>query len=100
MAVISGTSQSYDMGDKKVYSSSADEAMPDVAKLIMNISPTETPFLSAIGTRDTNNTIFEWLTDDLAATSTTADVEALIDAFCKASPCAAEIRAVRSDNEC
>jgi hypothetical protein len=76
MAVISNTSLSYDMGDKKVYSSSADEAMPDVAKLIMNISPTETPFLSAIGTRDTSNTIFEWLTDDLAATSTTADVEA------------------------
>jgi len=76
MAVISNTSLSYDMGDKKVYGSSADEAMPSVAKLIMNISPTETPFLSAIGTRDTNNTIFEWLTDDLAATSTTADVEA------------------------
>lgn len=76
MAVITNTSQSYDMGDKKVYSSSADEAMPDVAKLIMNISPTETPFVSAIGTRDCQNTIFEWLTDDLAATSTTADVEA------------------------
>jgi hypothetical protein len=76
MAVISNTSLSYDMGDKKVYSSSADEAMPDVAKLIMNISPTETPFVSAIGTRDCQNTIFEWLTDDLAATSTTADVEA------------------------
>lgn len=31
--------------------------------------------------------------------ATTADVEALIDAFCKASPCAAEIRAVRSKDE-
>jgi len=28
--------------------------------------------------------------------ATTADVEALIDAFCKASPCAAEIRQVRN----
>jgi len=77
MAVVhANTSQSYDMGDKKVYSSSADEAMPDVAKLIMNISPTDVPLMSAIGTRDCQNTIFEWLTDDLAATSTTADVEA------------------------
>jgi hypothetical protein len=43
----------------------------DLANTIYNISPTETPFVSAIGKRSAKNTFFEWQTDALAAASTT-----------------------------
>lgn len=39
----------------------------DVSDLIHNISPTETPFLSLIGTTTAGNTLHEWQTDTLAA---------------------------------
>lgn len=39
----------------------------DLQDALTSISPTETPFMSAIGTRDVNNTYFEWPVVDLAA---------------------------------
>jgi hypothetical protein len=38
---------------------------------LTSISTTETPFMSAIGTKSVSNTYFEWATVDLAAASTT-----------------------------
>jgi hypothetical protein len=43
----------------------------DLANTIYNISPTETPLVSAAGKRSAKNTFFEWQTDALAAASTT-----------------------------
>mgnify|MGYP000102943676 FL=1 len=46
----------------------------DLADVIANISPEETPFQSNIGTVDVTNTTFEWQTDSLAAASATARI--------------------------
>lgn len=43
----------------------------DLADVIYNISPEETPFMSNIGRETVKNTYFEWQTDALAAASTT-----------------------------
>lgn len=45
----------------------ADGLREDVSELIHNISPTETPFLSAIGTTDATNINHQWQTDILEA---------------------------------
>jgi len=47
----------------------------DVSDIISNISPTKTPFQSAIGSEKVNNTIFEWQEDSLRAVATNAQVE-------------------------
>tara|TARA_R110002020_G_scaffold7935_6_gene32597 strand:+ start:5492 stop:6481 length:990 start_codon:yes stop_codon:yes gene_type:complete len=47
----------------------------DLSDLIADISPTQTPFQSNIGTRSVSNTLFEWQTDSLAAASATASLE-------------------------
>ena len=47
----------------------------DLSDLISDISPTQTPFVSNIGTRSAENTYFEWQTDSLAAASATPVVE-------------------------
>jgi hypothetical protein len=39
----------------------------ELSDLISDISPTDTPFISNIGSEDTGNTYFEWQTDALAA---------------------------------
>lgn len=39
----------------------------DLQDALVSISPTETPFMSAIGTKTASNTYFEWPTVDLAA---------------------------------
>lgn len=43
----------------------------DLSDLISNLSPTQTPFQSNIGSESTGNTYFEWQTDALAAAVTT-----------------------------
>jgi len=54
----------------------SDEAIrEDLSDLIADISPTQTPFQSNIGSRDADNTYFEWQTDALAAAAATAVVE-------------------------
>jgi hypothetical protein len=46
-----------------------------LADVIANISPEEVPFQSNVGTENVNNTYFEWQTDSLASTSTTAVID-------------------------
>ena len=47
----------------------------DLSDLISDISPTQTPFISNIGTRSAEQTLFEWQTDSLAAASADAVIE-------------------------
>lgn len=47
----------------------------DISDVISNISPTATPFQSAIGSESINNTIYQWQEDDLAAVAANAAVE-------------------------
>ncbi len=43
----------------------------DLSDLISNISPTDCPFMSNVGSESCSNTYFEWQNDSLAAASTT-----------------------------
>jgi hypothetical protein len=65
MAVITDTFLTYE----------AKGIREDLSDLISDISPTQTPFQSNVGTRDAENTYFEWQTDSLAAASADAVVE-------------------------
>ena len=65
MAVVTNTFTTYD----------AKGLREDLSDLISDISPTQTPFQSNIGTRDAEATYFEWQTDALAAASATPVVE-------------------------
>ena len=49
----------------------ANSVREDLANVIYNISPEDTPFMSTIGRGSANQTYFEWQTDALAAASTT-----------------------------
>jgi len=65
MAVIANSFLTYD----------AKGIREDLSDLISDISPTTTPFQSNIGSRDADNTYFEWQTDSLATASATPVVE-------------------------
>ena len=65
MAIFGNTFTTYD----------AKGIREDLSDLISDISPTQTPFQSNIGTRDAEATYFEWQTDSLAAASATPVVE-------------------------
>ena len=65
MAVVTNTFLTYD----------AKGIREDLSDLISDISPTQTPFISNIGTRSAENTYFEWQTDSLATASATPVVE-------------------------
>lgn len=62
---VSGTLQSYDIVGKK----------EDVEDIIYDISPTDTPFLSSIGTGKASATVHQWQQDKLAAVTANAAVE-------------------------
>jgi hypothetical protein len=47
----------------------------DVSDIISNISPTKTPFSTAIGNEKITNTIFEWQEDSLRAAAANAKAE-------------------------
>lgn len=47
----------------------------DLANIIYNISPEETPYFSNIGKDTVTNTLYEWQTDSLAAAATNAQLE-------------------------
>jgi len=47
----------------------------DLSDIIANISPTDCPFLNAIGKSTCNNTTPSWIVDDLAAAASNAAVE-------------------------
>ena len=65
MAVVANTFLTYD----------AKGIREDLSDLISDISPTQTPFISNIGTRSAEQTYFEWQTDALSAASATPVVE-------------------------
>ena len=65
MAVIANSFLTYD----------AKGIREDLSDLIADISPTQTPFQSNVGTREAENTYFEWQTDSLATASATPVVE-------------------------
>ena len=65
MAVIANSFLTYD----------AKGIREDLSDLIADISPTQTPFQSNVGTREAENTYSEWQTDSLATASATPVVE-------------------------
>ena len=57
MAIVTNTFQTYQaIGDRE-----------DLSDIIYNISPTDTPFMSAIGKEKASGVLHEWQTDALAA---------------------------------
>jgi hypothetical protein len=58
----------------------------DISDLIFNISPTETPFISAIGTTTAGATYHRWQTDTLSAPSNTPIDEGADAALVQATP--------------
>lgn len=65
MAIVTNTFTKFDAAGLR-------ESLSDI---IANISPEETPFQSNVGSESVNNSYFEWQTDSLAATSTTAQID-------------------------
>ena len=57
MAIYTNSYETFDSNNKR----------EDLANVIYNISPTETPFMSSIGTGSASGTKHEWQTDSLAA---------------------------------
>jgi hypothetical protein len=62
MAIVANTFTTFD----------AKGIREELANTIASISPEETPFQSNVGSESVSNTFFEWQTDELASTSTTA----------------------------
>ena len=62
MAIVTNTFLTY----------SAKGIREELSNVIANISPEETPFQSNVGSESISNAFFEWQTDSLAATATTA----------------------------
>jgi len=65
MAVTANTNETYDVSTIR----------EDLAEAMASISPTETIFMSTIGTRNVDNTYFEWSEVDLAAAATNNQIE-------------------------
>lgn len=82
MAVNANTNQTYDVSTIR----------EDLSEALTSISPTETIFMSTIGTRNVDNTYFEWSEVDLAAAADNRAVEG--DAATNSAP----TNAVRKGN--
>ena len=65
MAIYTNSYETFDSNDKR----------EDLANVIYNISPTDTPFMSSIGTGSASSTLHEWQTDALAAAATNVVME-------------------------
>ena len=65
MAVNASTNETYDVSTIR----------EDLAPALASISPTETIFMSTIGTRNVDNTYFEWSEVDLAAAAANRQIE-------------------------
>ena len=65
MAVTADTQETY----------SVSTIREDLSEAMASISPTETVFVSTIGTRNVDNTYFEWSEVDLAAAATNTKIE-------------------------
>ena len=65
MTIIANTFTSFD----------AKGIRDELANVISNIAPEETPFTSNVGSENVSNTFFEWQVDDLSAVDTTAIID-------------------------
>lgn len=65
MPTVTGTQKTYDQVGKKI----------DFEDVIYDISPTQTPFLSSIGSSTATATLHQWMQDSLAAVGVNAAVE-------------------------
>lgn len=65
MAVSANTNETYDVTTIR----------EDLSEAMASITPTETIFMSTIGTRNVDNTYFEWSEVDLAATGANRQIE-------------------------
>ena len=65
MAIYTNAYETFDSNDRR----------EDLANVIYNISPTDTPFMSSIGTGSASSTLHEWQTDALAAAATNVVME-------------------------
>lgn len=65
MAIYTDAYETFDSADRR----------EDLANVIYNISPTDTPFMSSIGTGTAAFTKHEWQTDSLAAAASNAQIE-------------------------
>jgi len=65
MAVTANTNETYDVSTIR----------EDLSEALASVSPTETVFMSAIGTRSVDNTYFEWSEVDLAAAASNTQIE-------------------------
>ncbi len=65
MTIIANTFTSFD----------AKGIREELANVISNIAPEETPFTSNVGSENVSNTFFEWMVDDLSAVDTTAIID-------------------------
>jgi hypothetical protein len=65
MTIIANTFTSFD----------AKGIREQLANVISNIAPEETPFTSNVGSENVSNTFFEWQVDDLSAVDTTAIID-------------------------
>lgn len=77
MSAVTGSFKTYDATSNR----------EDLTDEIYDISPTETPFLSAIGRTKATNTYHEWQTDSLAAVSSTnAQLEGVAFGYATSAP--------------
>ena len=65
MTIIANTFTSFD----------AKGIREELANVISNIAPEDTPFTSNVGSENVSNTFFEWQVDDLSAVDTTAIID-------------------------
>ena len=65
MAVTADTNETYDVSTIR----------EDLSEALASITPTETIFMSTIGTRNVDNTYFEWSEVDLAAAADNRQIE-------------------------
>jgi len=70
MAIVTNASTSYN-----IKASGVEEDVIDIKDFVIDISPTDTPFMTAVGTRNVSNTVFDWIVDSLSAVSTTPTIE-------------------------
>jgi hypothetical protein len=58
----------------------------NISDIIVNLTPTKTPFQSNIGTEKIHNVLFQWQEDSLRTAATNANVEGADPSFITATP--------------
>jgi len=65
MAKVTNAFQTYD----------ATSDREELSNTIFNIDPSSTPFMSALGTKNVSNVVFDWQTENLPSVSATGEIE-------------------------